>query len=226
MTFYNIFSKTKKEENKPEIMVDFREKNSLVASELIRAGCRIRFANFPTGDYQAGKNLVERKTLVDLENSIIDRRIFTQIKNLKENEESLLIIEGEKRERGRLNEAALRGFFLWVALKAKMPWIRTLNEKETAEYLKQIALGSETSAPSIFKPKRKTVKEQVKFILESFPNVGPITSEKLMKEFETLEAAFNAPEEKLEKILGKKAKEMRALITCKINQQGLSNKHE
>jgi Fanconi anemia group M protein len=217
MTFYNIFSKIKKEENKPEIMVDFREKNSLVASELIRVGCKIQFANFPRGDYIVGKNIIERKTLADLENSIIDRRIFNQIKNLKENPESLLIIEGENKERSRLNEAALRGFFLWIALKAKMPWIRTSNEKETAAYLKQIALRSESGSLSIFKPKKKTLKEQVKFILESFPNIGPITSEKLIREFETLEATFNAPEERLEKILGKKAKEMRALMTCKIN---------
>jgi len=64
---HNIFSKrkTKKEIKKPKIIIDYREKNSLVASELIKLGLEIEFKELKVADYIVKGVAIERKTISD-----------------------------------------------------------------------------------------------------------------------------------------------------------------
>ena len=48
-------------------------------------------------------------------------------------------------------------------------------------------------------------KEQIQFILEGFPGIGPKTARRLLKEFSTLQNIFSAPQNELKKLVGKKA---------------------
>ena len=47
-------------------------------------------------------------------------------------------------------------------------------------------------------------KEQLQFILESFPGIGPKTAKKLLEEFKSLKSLFNTPAEKIKGVIGKK----------------------
>ena len=212
MTFFNIFSNRKiKEKEKTIIIVDNREKNSLVISELIKRNNIIEFAQLPVADYIINNTAIERKTINDFKSSIIDKRIFSQLNELKQYPNHLLILEGlENTElyKGQIHENAFRGFLLSVALNFKTPIIYSINEEDTAKYLSILANKKEKSEPSIRQSRTLMSKEkQIQFILEGFPNIGPVKAKALIEEFKILKNIANATKEELEKVLGKNAEE-------------------
>ena len=140
MPLLNIFSKKNEKEDKKEkikVEVDFREKNSLVASEIMKLGMEIEFKQLLVGDYIVKGIVIERKTISDFKSSIIDKRIITQLLEMKQCDKSLLILEGigEEMYIGGIHENAFRGFLLSVALDYQIPVIFTHDEKDTARYI-------------------------------------------------------------------------------------------
>lgn len=212
MTFFNIFSNKKIEENKTKIIADNREKNSLVISELINQNNDVKFEQLIIGDYLINNTIIERKTKSDLINSIMDKRIFSQLDNIKKYPNYLLIIE-ENNFQHIINENVIRGFILSAIAKSKIPIIFTKNEKDTAKYLSILANKKEKSSYSI-RPSRNFLssEKQIQFILEGFPNIGPVKAKELIKEFKSLKNISNASKEQLAKILGKHSDEFYSLI--------------
>ncbi len=201
MVFHNPFS-THKDPPKPQetIILDNREKNSLVPSQLVEQGFVLDWQQLPIGDYIIKGIVIERKTFADLQASIINKRIFSQLANLPK-EKSLLIVEGKSEY--LIKEQAIQGFLLSCALDFKVPYILTNNEQETAHYLIRLA-SRKPSSLSLQPPKPKSFPEQQAFILQSFPGIGPKTAEKLLDHFKTLENIFKASEQDLQPFLGKK----------------------
>lgn len=218
MPFLDIFSKKKekKEEKKIKIIVDNRERNSLVASYLMEQGFEIEFKQLPVGDYLIGNTAIERKTVSDFKSSIINKRIFTQLTELKQFESCLLIVEGildEDLYNIGMHENAFRGFLLSVVLEYNVPVIYTHDEKDTAKYFAVLANKKEKGEQGIRASKIFLSKEeQVQFILEGFPNVGPAKARALIEKFGTLSRIFNASEEELEVVLGVRAKEFKEML--------------
>jgi len=209
MPFLDIFSKKqeKDEIKTSEVIIDHREKQSLVPSLLSSLNLKTQFKQLPVGDYLVNGIVIERKTLSDLESSIMNKRIFFQIQELKRYPLSLLIIEGSfENHQSTIHKNALRGFFLSLALKSKLPFIFTFDSKDTAKYISLLAKENKNTEISLRESKRfESKKDQLQYILEGFPNIGPKTSKKLLKSFGTLKNIFNASEAELEKIIGKKA---------------------
>jgi Fanconi anemia group M protein len=214
----DIFSKEKlKKEEKTKILIDYREKNSLVPFELKNKNLEIEFSELKVGDYIINNIVIERKTVGDFISSMINKRILKQIENLNQCENKLLIIEGieekelynEKNE--RINPNAIRGFLLSLLLKYKIPILFTKNAEDTASFI-EVLTKKKTKEQSLnFKRKGLTKEEQKRFILESFPGIGPKTSKKLLEEFKSLNKIFNSPNEELQKIVGKKAEIFRLI---------------
>ena len=214
---FNIFSRKKvriKEEQKEKkkIIVDYREKNCLIPYELIDLGIEVEFKELKIGDYVAGNIIIERKTISDFISSMLNKRIFSQIEDLKQFENKLLIIEGiEERElyndnnETGVNANAIRGLLLSITLKHKIPIIFTKNSEDTAKYLFILLNKKENEMSLNAKKKARNKKEQLQFILEGFPGIGPKTAKKLLKEFKSIKNITNASEEELRNILGKKA---------------------
>lgn len=218
MTFYSIFSSKKekpenmqKEKEKIKIITDNREKNSLVISELIKQDAIVELKQLEIADYLVNDIAIERKTFSDLQSSIINKRIITQLQNLKQYPKSLLIIEGDSTL--FLHENAVRGFLLSVVLEFKIPIIFTKNESDTAKYL--LVLAKKTPKKEISLRQSITFKskeEQLQYILEGFPGIGPVTSKALLKKFKSIKSIINAPESELQEILGKKTSDFLKLI--------------
>ena len=219
MTFLDIFSKNKTSEIKKTIIVDNRETSSLVPTELRKFGFNLEFRQLPVADYLINNFAVERKTISDFKSSIIDRRIISQLEELKQYPSHLLIIEGIDSEdiySGQIHENAFRGMLLAIAMEFKTPLIFTKNEKDTAKYIAVLANKTQKSEPPIRASKIFfTEEEQIQFILEGFPNVGPASAKKLICEFKTLKHIANASKEELEKVVGKKAEEIYNLFNKK-----------
>lgn len=231
--FHNIFSKKKTNQEKQtiqsKIMIDNREKNSLVASELAKLQIPIEFRHLQVGDYLINNIAIERKTLSDLNSSIIDKRIFVQMQELKQYPKCLLIVEGINEEMylGIIHENALRGFLLATALDYQIPIIFTQNEKDTAKYISILAKKTSNKEISIRASKiLKSKSKQIQFILEGFPNVGPVKAKKLIDKFKSLKNIINADELQLKEILGKKTSEIKYLIEHEISlEKVVKNKH-
>lgn len=206
----DIFSKDKEiKGNKNEnikITADFHEKNSLVISELISKGLNVEIKQLKVGDYLINDIIIERKTYNDFVSSIIDKRLVHQLEEIKQYPNFLLIIEGEENlDERKMNKNAVHGFILSVLLKSKVPILFTKDYEETANYLFLLAKKQERSNFSLRAVKRiMNKKEQLKYILEGFPGIGPVTAKKLFKKFKSIKNIVNASEEELKEILGKK----------------------
>ncbi len=126
---------------KPKIIVDYREKNSLVISELINLGIEIEFRELKVADYIVKDVAIERKTINDFISSMINKRLFNQIQELQQYKNRLLLIEGiEEQElysdkEGGVNGNAIRGFLLSILLKHNIPIIFTKNYEDTAKFI-------------------------------------------------------------------------------------------
>lgn len=217
MAFFNIFSNKKETKSeKVKILIDNREKNSLVPSELINLDQEIEFTNLNIGDYIINSIAIERKTVQDLKSSIINKRIFSQMRELRQYPFYLIIIEGINNDdlySGIIHENALRGFLLSTALNEQIPIIFSRDEKDTAKYLSILTKNRQKKEFSI-RPKKlfKTKEERLQFVLEGFPNIGPVKAKSLLKKFGSLKNIVNAEEKDLKEILGKKSKEFKELI--------------
>lgn len=213
MPFLDIFSTSKKENNKQKakIIVDNREKQSLIPSLLIKNNIEVEFKQLEIADYIINDIAIERKTFSDLQSSIINKRIFTQLQNLNQYKNTLLIIEGESEK--FIHENAIRGFILSALIDQKIPIIFTKDEKDTSIYL--IVLSKRTKKEISLRQSItfKSKLEQLQYILEGFPNIGPVTAKKLINKFKSLKEILNAPEKELEPILGKKATDFLKLIS-------------
>ena len=222
MLFHNIFpneTKNKEKEvnseSKPRIIIDNHEKNSLVPSMLPKLGCEIEFKDLKVADYLINNVAIERKTIPDLKASIISKRMLFQLKELKQYEKNMLIVEGISNfslYEGIIHENAFRGFILSVLLEHQVPIVFTENEEDTARYLSVLAKKTEKSEISLRQKIPLTREEQKQFILEGFPGIGPSTAIKLLDEFKSLKNIFNAPQLKLKKIMGKKADNFKKII--------------
>lgn len=214
MPMLDIFQKeTSKIENKPKpvIIVDHREKNSLVISELIHLGIQVNFEHLEVADFLVKEVAIERKTVSDFLNSMMNKRLIFQLENLKQYEKTLLIIEGIEEheiysESSGINPNAIRGFLLSILLKFQIPIIFTKDYEDTAKFIAVLAKKEEKPSDSLrAKRKVRNKKEQIQYILEGFPGIGPTLAKKLLKKFGTLRNILNTNQEELEHTLGKKS---------------------
>jgi ERCC4-type nuclease len=217
----DIFSnRSNKEKIKdlPVIIVDIHEKNSLIISELISSKeVKVDIKSLEIADYLIKDIAIERKTITDFVSSMINKRLFEQLKNLNVYERKLLIIEGLKNkelERISINPHAIKGMILSILTDYNIPIIFTLNEKETADYLIILSKQKEKEKTESNLHSRipKTLNEQKIYILEAFPSIGPKTAKNLLDKFRSLSLIFNASEEELNEILKTKTKEFKDIL--------------
>lgn len=206
----------------PVIWVDHRELSSPVAEHLRQLGTSPVPTTLPDGDYLLSEEVViERKSAEDFISSLLDGRLFTQLRELKRGyPKPILVVEGDL-------EGAMRGVkddALWGALSSivvdlGVAVVRTLSPRETAMFLAatQKRLGKRKGGPPPLRKKRggMTVEEQKRFVLEGLPHISSSTAQRLLEEFGTLKGVFSASEEELKKVKGigeKKARDLYHLM--------------
>lgn len=221
---FGIFSRRKtSQKEKPRIIIDYREKNSLVPSELTGLGLEIEFKDLKVADYLVKGVAIERKTVSDFVSSMINRRLIKQLEELTQYKDRLLIVEGideqelytDSLDWTGMHPNAIRGFLLSILLKYRVPIIFTKNYEDTAKFLSVLSKRKPNELPLNVKKKNLNKKEQLQFIIEGFPGIGPKTSKKLLKKFKTIKNIINASEEDLKKVIGKKAENMKRIIDYK-----------
>ncbi|WP_456472613.1 DEAD/DEAH box helicase [Methanocaldococcus sp.] len=208
----------KKEEKKIKIIVDVREKG--MAKLLSEKRAKVELKTLELGDYiVSDRTIIERKTAEDFVSSIIDKRLFNQIKDLSRVERPILIIEGDNF--GRIHENAIKGAILSIILDYRVPIIFTKDKEETADYIIKIAereqLKERRQVAIRYGKTAMSLEERQRFIVESLPDVGGALADRLLKHFKTVERVFTASEKELKKVEGvgeERAKKIREVLTA------------
>jgi Fanconi anemia group M protein len=233
MDSQTTLSKFSKEvSNKLIIFVDTREQSSNVVRELSKKeDVFIKVKQLEIGDFiLSNEVVVERKTVNDFLESIIDGRLFNQLVSMASNfEKPLLLIEGNIEELYTLrdiHENAVKGALSSIMLNYRVPILFSRNLEETVSFLYLIAkreqFGKDKDIRLRVGRKGLTDKELQQFIVESLPEVGPRLAKNLLKHFGSVKKIFNASEKKLmkvEKIGKKKAKKIRRIIDLEFKEE-------
>ena len=204
-----------------KILVDSREKNSLVLAELSELGAETEIKQLVVADYIIGEIAIERKAISDFISSMINKRLVRQLEEMKQFKKSILIIEGYDNKNiysTGVHENAIRGMILAILLDFETPIIFTKNEEDTAKYLTVLAKRLERGPKEISLRAKKRIfgaKEQQQIILEGFPGIGPSLAKAMLKKFGSIQKIINASLEELKEIKKldeKKAKIIKELI--------------
>lgn len=215
---------------KPNVIVDERERASEVPELLVKKGVSIRFRQLPVGDYLVSEKIaIERKSLRDFVKSIYDGRLFDQCKRLSEfYEMPVFIVEGDLDELPLVldNLNVFRGALISIALDYNVKVFYSSNKEETAELIAIIAKQEQKKGGKDYplvkgKPsKLSSIKDWQLYVVESFPQIGSKTAEKLLKHFKNIKNIVNSNERELAKVIGEaRAKKIIEIINKNFEEQ-------
>lgn len=196
-------------DEKLKVFADFREKGNSIFKELADAGIVVQLEMLDSADYVLSSRVgVEVKKVHDFVDSIVDGRLLSQLKALKEKfERPVVVIEGTEDLYSvrNVHPNAIRGMLATIAISYGIPVIQTKDYRDTSALLVAIArreqeknLDREFSMHSSRKP--LSLKEQQEYIVSALPNVGPCLAKDLLKSFKSIKNIANASEEDLKKV--------------------------
>lgn len=175
------------------------------------------------GDYVIGPIGIERKSLYDFFGSIVKKRLFEQVRRLKEAyPQPLVLLEGDLAEISTFrNPQSLLGALVALEVSERVPVLTTADKDQTALLLSVIWKRQDKGAAEYglrHKPKELTLDQRQRFLVEGLPSVGETLANNLLDHFGSVRAVFHASEEELKrvpKIGDVKAAEIVRILTLK-----------
>ena len=209
------------------IIVDDRERRSGIVRLLEDAECSIHVQRLLYGDYLIdGKLVVERKTANDLVISILDGRLFKQMRELKKIRwRVVLIIEGDPYQTGHgIKPKAVRGALISVSAVWQVPVIYSSSTQDTASLLQFLADQVKLKKgvlPLRGSRRPKRLRNRQLFILQGLPGVGARVALKLLLHFKSVAGVFSAGIEELMKVDGVgnvRARQIREVLEMEVKK--------
>ena len=192
-----------------KILVDHRESRSPVIRYCASKGVEIESQQLDVGDYILSSRIgVERKNVDDFLSSLIDGKLFQQIRKLRAAyARPILIIEGEGLLTKRnISHNAIFGSIVSIIVDYGTPVMTTHSARETADVLSIIAQREQkrgNKAVAIRGEKwSMSLPEHQQFIVEGLPNISAVLAQRLLQHFGSIRAIANASEEELCSIQG------------------------
>lgn len=219
-------------EPKPKVIVtvDHREAPSNTATWLKRLGADVKAEQLPVADYICSDRVcVERKTVADFLQSVMDQRLFRQLEEMASNfDRPVLLLEGSPEmlfsERS-IHPNTIRGVLSSIAVDYKIPILWTANTKETAEQVYWMANREQIleKRPLAVRCEKKveTMTDAQEFLVAGLPNVNNVLSKRLLKEFGNVRRIFSAKPEQLMKVEGigaEKAKKIHEVLNAQYGE--------
>ncbi|HWQ66758.1 MAG TPA: DEAD/DEAH box helicase [Methanospirillum sp.] len=197
----------------PEVVVDDRELVSKVAECLASAGAKISLERLLFGDYRIGDRiLVERKTSRDFVDTLIERDLLGQIRQMAGNcLKPVLIIEGGDLYGQRdIHPNAIRGALAAIGINFGVTIFTSEGPQETADILMVLARRESDEGSQERGPAQKRVyegnTEAQEAIIAAFPEIGLKHARSLLEAFGSLQAVIDAEKEDLQQVAGIGAK--------------------
>lgn len=192
------------------IEIDDREAGNAVAEALRRMPqVDLDIRRLDVGDYLVDDVLLfERKTLLDLVESIKDGRLFAQALRLTQaRQRPALILEGrtDLLAGSQMRREAIQGALITLTLYFQIPLLRATDADETARLILTAARqGRARTSGALPRPgQRPRGKQRIQsHILQGLPGVGPERARRLLDRFGSIEAVVAAPAEELIRVPG------------------------
>ena len=192
--------------NKVLIFVDTRE--SSILEYFKQYDCIVQRKMLLVGDFVASDRVcIEKKTVDDFTKSILDKRLFQQLKAMKDNfEKPLLVIEGEESLYGGLNPNMIRGALAAITVDLGIPIIWTRDLADTAGLIFWIAKREQIDEKREVSLRNKkvpeTLEEQQEYLVASLPDVSMVRARALLEHFKSPEKVFQASVKELQEVKG------------------------
>jgi Fanconi anemia group M protein len=187
-----------------KIIADHRESRSTVIRFLSQKDIEIETQQLNVGDYVLSSRIgVERKQVDDFLNSLLEGKLFMQMRKLRDAySRPILIIEGEGLLTKRnISHNAIFGSFVSIIVDFGIPIMTTGSAHETADFLHVMAKREQKEGGKAVSVRGEkwsmSPSEQQQFIMEGLPNVSAVLAQRLLKHFGSVRAIANASEEEL-----------------------------
>ncbi|ODS41390.1 MAG: hypothetical protein A7315_06410 [Candidatus Altiarchaeales archaeon WOR_SM1_79] len=223
----SIVSFKDKEDNKVKIYIDTRERGSDVM-RFLRGfeDVNVEIRQLEVGDFILSDRVgVERKTLNDFLQSIIDHRLLQQSSELTRNFSiPIMILEGVEDiySLRDIHPNAVRGALAALVTNFGISILPSRSSEDTANLLYTIAKREQIEEGRIIalrgEKRPMTLAERQQFVVESLPNVSAVLAKRLLEHFGSVHEVMNASEKELmevEKIGEKKAHDIRKVVKGK-----------
>lgn len=198
-----------KKDKQVKIVVDQREYRSNVVRNLAVKEVFVEPQQLDVGDYVLSSRIgVERKSVDDFLESLIDGKLFKQVSRLRDAySRPILILEGEGLLTKRnISHNAIFGSLVSIIVDFGIPIITTKDALETADFLhvmarreqredkKAVAVRGEKTSMSL--------RERQQFMVEGLPNVSAVIAKRLLDRFGSVRDIVNASDEELQGVDG------------------------
>ena len=209
------------------IFMDIREINSGISRFFEQFECEVQQKMLLIGDFLVSDRVViERKLTEDFVQSIVDKRLFDQLKRMKDNfEKPVLLIEGDTLY-GRLHPNVIRGALSSIVLDMNIPIIWTKDMADTAGFVYWLAKREQVDERreiSLHNKKNDVSTEQKQeYLVSALPDISTVRARALLGHFKTPNAIFKATEKQLREVEGigpKTAKRVHELLSTKYNKR-------
>jgi len=188
------------------IFVDTREDSIL--DYFKQYDCIIQRKMLLYGDFICSDRVcIEKKITKDFIQSITDKRLFQQLKAMKDNfEKPVLIIEGEESLYGYLSPNIIRGALAAVTVDLSIPIIWTRDLADTAGLVFWIAKREQIDEKREVSLRNKkvpeTIKERQEYLISSLPGISSVRARDLLRHLKSPQKIFNANEKELQEVKG------------------------
>lgn len=191
----------------PRIVLDHRETAGGVARHLHELGASLEPRQLEVGDFVLSDRVaVERKTCADFVDSLVDGRLFGQLKELKAYPRPFLVLEGESLYGHRnVSWEAILGAVAAVTVDHGVPVLQTRDPLDTARFLVAVAKREqqrEDRKLAVRHAKPLSDPERQVFLLCGLPGVSDVLAQRLLDRFGSVAAVFAAPVRELAEVEG------------------------
>ena len=205
-----------------DLVVDANEPREIY-ERLLELGVSAVRKKIAPGDYVCGEIGIERKSLNDFFSSLVKKRLFEQLRRLRDAYPvALMVLEGDLAEVSEFESPqALLGAFVAIEVDERVPILTTADRDQTAMLLSVIWKRQDRQRASYglrHKPKTLSLEERQRFLVEGLPSVGDTIARNLLEHFGSVRAVFTADEATLREVrkIGEgKAAEIARVLTAK-----------
>lgn len=193
---------------RPFLIADMRERPSGIPQALSAKGLEVRMKRLHAGDYILAPHLaLERKTTADFIQSVFDKRLFVQVQNLRASFlHPLFLMEETEAPKREIHPHAYLGAILYVSVLHNIPILHVRNAEESVELIYAIFELMQKEPEKIFslheKKRSSSPALTQRYVVETLPGIGPQLADALLKQFGSLQAVFDAPQEELMQVAG------------------------
>lgn len=205
------------------LFVDDREPQEVI-NYLKRNNLAVEVKHIESGDYVFGEVAIERKTTIDLVNSVVSgsRHLWDQLDTMKRTYTiPILFIEGQIDHRDRLT----MGILTTVILFWKYQTVFTKDKEDTSKWVAALftkyGVGKTGRIPPAAVIREDTPKQIRWAMLQCIRGVGPKTADRILEEIPDIFSALYAPNDLkiyLRKVKGINKKSLDMILKVKTTE--------